>query len=118
MVPVDDLDRARRFYTEIVGLREIARFDPPGLVFVDLGGVRLLLERGATPSSSVLYLSVDDIAAETERLRAAGATITGEPHVIFTDADGTFGAKGAEERMAFFTDSEGNTVGLSERRLP
>jgi methylmalonyl-CoA/ethylmalonyl-CoA epimerase len=116
MMPVTDLDRAVAFYGDVVGLRLLARFDPPGLVFFDLGGVRLLLERGSPPSASVLYLAVDDVTAATEHIRESGATVIAEPHLIHRDDDGLFGDRGVEEWMAFFTDSEGNTVGLSERR--
>lgn len=118
MVPAEDFERAVAFYRDVVGLELLTTFVPPGLAFFDLDGVRLLIETGATPSMSVIYLSVDDIQAETERLRTAGATVTGEPHLIHRDDDGVFGAPGVEEWMAFFLDSEGNTVGLSERRAP
>lgn len=118
MVPVADLDRAVAFYRDVVGLRLIARFDPPGLAFFDLDGVRLLLERGPVPSGSVLYLAVDDVAAAVARLREAGVEITGEPHLIHRDDDGAFGEPGTEEWMAFVADSEGNTLGLAERRSP
>lgn len=110
----EDLDRAVAFYRDTVGLRLIARFDPPGLAFFDLGGVRLLVERGA--SSALIYLATDDIAARVESLRAGGVTIETEPHMIFRDDDGTFGDAGVEEWMAFFRDSENNLVGLVERR--
>ena len=44
----DDLDRAVAFYTDVLGCELIARFDPPGLAFLRLGDVRLLLDkRGA-----------------------------------------------------------------------
>lgn len=117
MVPVDDLDRAVAFYRDVLRLPLLGRFDPPGLAFFDLAGVRLLLENGATPSAGALYLAVDDVDAEVERLREHGATVVGEPHVIHTD-DGTFGQPGTQEWMAFVLDSEGNTIGLSERRPP
>lgn len=109
----DDLDRATAFYRDVLGLRLIATFDPPGLVFFDLGGTRLLLENGA--SSAVLYLGVDDVAAEVERLKGAGVQIESEPHVIFTDDAGQFGPAGMVETMAFFRDSEDNLVGLASR---
>ena len=54
-----NLDRAVAFYRDTLGLTLIARFDPPGLAFFDLGNTRLLLENGA--SSVVLYIEVDDI---------------------------------------------------------
>ena len=109
----EDLDRATAFYRDVLGLRWIATFDPPGLVFFDLGGTRLLLEKGAP--SSLLYLRVPDSAAEVERLRAAGVRIESEPHVIFTDDEGQFGPPGMSETMAFFRDSEDNLVGLVSR---
>jgi methylmalonyl-CoA/ethylmalonyl-CoA epimerase len=118
MVPVDDLDRAVTFYRDVLRLPLVARFDPPGLAFFDLGGVRLLLEHGSTPSSGALYLAVDDLEAEVERLRQRAVAIVGEPHLIHRDDDGTFGPATTEEWMAFVTDSEGNTIGLSERRPP
>jgi methylmalonyl-CoA/ethylmalonyl-CoA epimerase len=109
-----DLDRASAFYAELLGTEPTASFDPPGLVFFDLDGVRLLLDRGAP--SSLVYLSVDDIDATIEKLRTAGVAIEGEPHVIFTHSDDTLGPAGTDEWMAFFRDSEGNLVGLVEHR--
>jgi methylmalonyl-CoA/ethylmalonyl-CoA epimerase len=113
---VEDLDRAVTFYRDVVGLDLIARFDPPGLAFFDLGATRLLLEAGAPPA--LLYLGVDDVASATERLRAAGVVIESEPHVIFDDEDGRFGPPGEAEEMSFFRDSEGNLVSLAGRRAP
>lgn len=46
----DDLDRAERFYTDLLGTGPTGRFDPPGLLFFSLGSTRLLLERGAPPA--------------------------------------------------------------------
>ena len=110
----DDLDRAVAFYRDVVGLRLIGRFDPPGLAFFDLGASRLLLEAGAP--SALLYLGVDDVRSSTEELRSRGVTIESEPHLIHRDDDGLFGPPGEAEEMAFFRDSEGNLVGLAGRR--
>ncbi len=109
----EDLDRAVDFYTAKLGGRLLARFDPPGLAFFDCGNVRLLLDRGAP--SALLYLGVDDVRERVAELRDAGVAIDTEPHVIFTDDDGTFGPAGEQEWMAFFRDSEGNLVGLRSR---
>jgi methylmalonyl-CoA/ethylmalonyl-CoA epimerase len=110
----DDLGRATAFYRDLLGAPPLATFDPPGLVFFDLGGVRLLLDQGAP--SALLYLRVDDIGGTVERLRAAGVEVRGEPHVIFGHDDDTLGPAGTEEWMAFVVDSEGNLVGLVEQR--
>jgi methylmalonyl-CoA/ethylmalonyl-CoA epimerase len=112
----DDLDRAVTFYTALIGEPPIAIFDPPGLAFFRLGDTRLLIERGAP--SALIYLRVDDVRITLERLRADGVSIASEPHVIFTDRDGQFGPAGAQEWMAFITDSEGNLVGLASQNHP
>jgi catechol 2,3-dioxygenase-like lactoylglutathione lyase family enzyme len=112
----EDLDRAEAFYRDVLGARFVARYDPPGLLFFDLGGVRLLLEPGAP--ASLLYLRVADIDATWASLVGAGVTTESEPHVIHKDEAGEFGPPGNEEWMAFFRDSEGNLVGLAEQRLP
>ena len=110
----EDLERATAFYRDVVGLRLVDSFDPPGLAFFELGTVRLLLEHGAP--ASLLYLLVDDIDAEQARLAAAGVTFASSPHLVHHDADGTFGAAGVGEWMTFFHDSEANLVALVERR--
>jgi methylmalonyl-CoA/ethylmalonyl-CoA epimerase len=112
----DDLDRAVAFYTDVLGCELIARFDPPGLAFLGLGDVRLLLDGNAP--SALLYLRVDDVRATADQLRAAGVSLESEPHLIHTDADGRFGPAGWQEWMAFITDSEGNLVGLASRHPP
>ncbi len=106
----DDLSRAQIFYTRLLGQEPAGVFDPPGLLFYRLDSVRLLLDRAAP--SALLYLSVPDVGATVERLRAEGVTIQAEPHVIFSHHDDALGPAGTDEWMAFITDSEGNTVGL------
>ncbi len=110
----EDLARATAFYTDLLGVPPTATFDPPGLVFFDLGSTRLLLDVGAP--SGLHYFGVDDIDETVERLRAAGVVVESEPHVIFGHDDDTLGPAGTDEWMAFVTDSEGNTVGLVEQR--
>jgi methylmalonyl-CoA/ethylmalonyl-CoA epimerase len=112
----DDLDRAVAFYSDVFGCEVITKFDPPGLAFLRLGNVRLLLDKAAP--SALIYLRVDDVRATAEKLRAAGVSIDTEPHLIHTDTDGIFGEAGWEEWMAFARDSEGNLVGLASRHAP
>jgi len=105
-----DLDRAAAFYTDLLGTPPTGRFDPPGLLFFDLGSTRLLLEANA--ASALLYLGVDDLPATVERLRGSGVKIETEPHVIFSHDDDRLGPAGTDEWHAFIRDSEGNLVGL------
>ena len=110
---VGDLDRATAFYRDVLGLAFLGRFDPPGLVFLQLGDVRLLLDAAAP--SALLYLEVDDITAEHDHLVAAGVSFGQAPHLVHRH-DGTFAPAGLEEWMAFFHDSEGNLLAIVERR--
>lgn len=110
----EDLERATAFYADLLGAPPRATYDPPGLVFFDLGGVRLLLDRVAP--SALHYLAVDDIDATVERLRGAGVAVETEPHMIFGHEDDTLGPAGTDEWQAFVRDSEGNLVGLVEQR--
>ena len=110
----EDLERATAFYTDLLGVPPRATYDPPGLVFFDLDGVRLMLECNAP--AAMLYLSVEDIDATIERLRGSGVTIESEPHVIFSHSDDTLGPAGTDEWQAAVRDSEGNLVGLVEQR--
>ena len=105
----EDLDRARRFYESLLGKPALAEYTPPGLVFLDLDGTRLLLEEGAP--RSMLYLQVDDVRDAVTHL-PEGATVESEPHVIFQHGDDTLGPAGTDEWQAFFRDPEGNLVGL------
>jgi methylmalonyl-CoA/ethylmalonyl-CoA epimerase len=106
----DNLDRASSFYGRLLGQPAAARFDPPGLLFFDVSGVRLLLDKGAP--SALIYVEVDDVHRRVDQLRQDGVAVESEPHLIFTHDDDTLGPAGSEEWMAFVRDSEGNLVGL------
>jgi methylmalonyl-CoA/ethylmalonyl-CoA epimerase len=113
----EDLDRARQFYARLLQREPTGLFDPPGLLFFDLGGVRLLLDREAP--TALIYLKVADVAATVTRCREDGIEVRSEPHVIFTHTDDSLGPAGTQEWMAFIRDSEGNTLGLvSHARTP
>jgi len=109
-----DLDASRTFYQDTLGARLLARFDPPGLLFFDFTGTRLLLERNAAPAT--LYFRVDDIQAAWAALSERGVVFDGEPHLIHRDDDGVFDNPGTEEWMVFFRDPGGNVLALASRR--
>lgn len=112
-IAVEDLERAKAFYRDTLGLAWIADA-PPGLSFFQCGEVRLMLSRPEGPETagnSILYYAVEDAAAAHEALAAEGVVFEHEPRVIGRLGD-------AEVSLAVCRDSEGNLLGLmSERRV-
>ena len=88
---VDDVERAVDFYTTHFGF-EVLSSHPPAFADVVRGNLRLLLSGpessagrampdGRTPEPggwNRIHFIVDDIAAETERLRSAGVAFRNE----------------------------------------
>ena len=111
-INIHDLERAKAFYRDTLGLRHL--FDaPPGLSFFDCGGVRLMLsppegERFDHPGAP-LYFEVADIVQTHRALVAKGVRFENEPHLIARMPNG-------ELWMAFFEDSEGNPLQLMGMR--
>lgn len=78
-----DPDRARRFYRDVLGLavyREFGPRDDPGVVFFAGQGF-LEVSPGAQPAGPgpAIWLQVRDVAAEHQRLTAAGVAVRREP---------------------------------------
>jgi methylmalonyl-CoA/ethylmalonyl-CoA epimerase len=66
-----DLDEAQDFYQDSLGLRMIARFDPPGLMFFKVGDARIAIQRVDAPhkTDAVLYFRVADIESASQSLK-------------------------------------------------
>lgn len=109
-----DLDETRAFYLEILGARLVGEFNPPGLLFFEFSGTRVLFERNNP--QALLYFWVDDIEAAHSHLAGKGIRFDSEPHMIHRDDAGTFDNPGTEEWMAFFRDPGLNTIALASRR--
>jgi len=109
-----DLDATLRFWSEVLGLQTHARFDPPGIAFVMVGGVRFLFEASNPPAT--VYLDLPDVFTFCKHLVARGISLTAPPRLVHLDKDGQFGPAGEGEWMAFLKDPAGNTIGLVTRR--
>lgn len=116
-VSVKNLDESVAFYRDVLGLRLIHQFEQgPRLAFFDLGGTRLMMEESENPSSSLIYLYVEDIEGTISRLRARDVEIHQDTVAIFKDDDGLFGSPGQTEFLAFVKDLDGSLVGLMSRK--
>ena len=114
-IPVSDVARARRFYEQKVGLKPKEEY--AGGVIYECGKgswVFMYPSAGAgTSKASTAFWSVEDVAAEVRELKARGVVIEEyDMHGIKT-VNSIATAGGAN--TAWFKDSEGNILAMSQR---
>jgi methylmalonyl-CoA/ethylmalonyl-CoA epimerase len=113
-IPVGDIDRAVRFYGDVLGLRLLFRA-PPALAFFDCGGVRLMLGPPDGPDAprqaGVVYYVVGDLDATYRTLSGRGVAFLGPPHRVARLPD-------HDLWMAFCRDSEQNLLALMSEVRP
>jgi catechol 2,3-dioxygenase-like lactoylglutathione lyase family enzyme len=121
-LPTQDLDRARRFYAEKLGL-EPADERPGGLLYRFANGeLELYGSTGAAPGTfTQMAFEVDDLDAVVTELRRRGVVFeeVDVPGLRTVDGvaevEGNYPSKGSTgERAAWFRDSEGNLLGVAE----
>jgi len=120
-LPAQDLERARRFYAEKLGL-EPADERPGGLLYRCASGEFALFESTGASSGSFTQMawSVEDIEAAVEQLRSRGVVF--EEYDVpglntvggIAEIEGQYPSKGSAERGAWFRDSEGNLLGIGQ----
>jgi catechol 2,3-dioxygenase-like lactoylglutathione lyase family enzyme len=109
-IPVSDVDRSTKFYTEIVGCKFLNQTPDKGITFLDAGGVCLLLIKRPVPivtgplemSNGVHHafmIDAKEYQAAVDGLRAKGVEVFFEedrrggtidgPRAYFRDPDGT-----------------------------
>jgi catechol 2,3-dioxygenase-like lactoylglutathione lyase family enzyme len=125
-LPAQDLERARRFYSEQLGLEPVD--ERPGGLLYRCGGVEFALFQSVGAASgdhTQMGWEVDDIDAAVAELRERGVafeevdvpglrTVGGIARV-----EGNYPSKGGVgERAAWFRDSEGNMIGIGQRLGP
>jgi catechol 2,3-dioxygenase-like lactoylglutathione lyase family enzyme len=118
-LPAQDLDRARAWYAEKLGL-EPADERPGGILYRMGGGEFALFATSGAPSGdhTQIAFEVDDIEATVAELRSRGVVFEeydGVTRGAIADIEGNYPSKGASgERGAWFRDSEGNLLGLGQ----
>jgi catechol 2,3-dioxygenase-like lactoylglutathione lyase family enzyme len=114
VLPAADLDRARRFYLEKLGL-EPADENDAGLFYEGAATTRFLLypTQGRTSGTHTqMGFLVDDAAATVAELRSRGVVFQDYDMPGLKTVDGI--AEFGESRSAWFEDSEGNVVAIVE----
>ena len=120
-LPAHDLDRARAFYAEKLGLEPIEEREG-GLRYVCAAGEFALFESVGTASGAHTQMGweVDDIEATVRELRARGVVF--EEYDLpglktidsIAEIEGNYPSKGRGERAAWFRDCEGNMLGVGQ----
>jgi predicted enzyme related to lactoylglutathione lyase len=106
-INVHDIDRATKFYGEVLGLPHL--FRAGNLSFFDCGGTRLMLTTAENPRfdhpGSLLYFQVSNIQAAFERLKSTAVKFEDQPHLIAHMSN-------HDLWMTHFQDTEGNDLAL------
>lgn len=121
-LPAQDLERARRFYSEKLGLQPSDE-RPGGLLYRAASSeFALFASTGASPGTfTQMGWEVQDIEAAVAELTRRGVVFekVDAPGLAtrdsIADIDGNYPTKNASgERGAWFRDSEGNLLGLGQ----
>ena len=105
---VKDVDAARAFYRDRLGLRLL--FEANNMLFFDVGGTRLMIARDEARKRTVrpggiLYFHVEDFASAYARLQRTRAPLVGEVETVQTTISGSL-------RLQQFEDTDGNLLAI------
>ena len=113
-IPVSDLSRARNFYERTLGLAPKEEY--AGGVIYECGGAEVFMyptKNAGTSKASQAFWQVRDVEVEVAELKARG--------VVFEEYDmpgirmKNSIAAGGGAKTAWFKDTEGNTLAVSQR---
>ena len=120
-LPAQDLDRARRWYSEKLGLNPVE--ERPGGLRFRCGETYFVVFQStgkASGESTQMGWEVDDIETTVADLESRGiefeeVDLPGMKTVkSIADIEGNYPSKGRAERGAWFRDSEGNLLGIGQ----
>lgn len=115
MLPVTDVDRARTFYAESLGLDYTGTNDEGSAMFALDGGTTLVLlpRPESRPSeSTAMSFEVDDVSSEISGLKDRGVTFEDYDLPDFRTVDHV--CEFGDERAAWFKDPDGNVLCLHQ----
>ena len=113
-IPVSNVSRARKFYEEVVGLKP--REEYAGGVIYECGGTEVFMyptTNAGTSRASQAFWQVQDVEAEVAELKARGVKFEeyDMPGITMKNSIAT----GGGAKTAWFKDTEGNILAVSQR---
>ena len=115
-VVTTDVEKAAKFYTEVLGFKERGRLETAHsgtIIFIALGGTELELfgggeiaprPEGRKVGYTHIALTVDGIDGDYDRISKQGVEFSMKPTTVESGM-----------RIAFFADPDGNTLELVQR---
>jgi predicted enzyme related to lactoylglutathione lyase len=105
---VRDLDRARTFYRDTLGLTLL--FEAGPMLFFDIGGQRLMIGLAEKPylpvgGTTYIYFDAPDLPELVQALKAKGVEMVGNTETLQR-------TETHELKLQFFRDPDGNQIGL------
>jgi len=113
-IPASDIARARKFYEGTVGLTPKAEY--AGGVIYECGGAEVFMyptKNAGTSKASQAYWHVNDVEAEVAALKARGVKFEEYDMPGMTMKNSI--ATGGGAKTAWFKDTEGNILAVSQR---
>jgi catechol 2,3-dioxygenase-like lactoylglutathione lyase family enzyme len=112
-IPASDVARARRFYEEKIGL--VPKVEYAGGVVYECGGTEVFLyptPNAGTSRASQAFWHVADVEAEVAHLKSRGVQFEeyDMPGITMKNSIAT----GGGAKTAWFKDSEGNIMAISQ----
>ncbi len=113
ILPVVDLERAKRFYEDNLELKVIQEDPSPGAVLRNGGGTTMYIyQRAATKADhTVAGFTVEDVEETVKDLKAKGVVFEDVDVPGFKTVDNV--ATMGETKSAWFRDSEGNILAVT-----
>ncbi|WP_344094612.1 VOC family protein [Microbacterium deminutum] len=116
VIAAADIERARSFYEDVLGLAPEEVLPDAESVIYRLGGVPLMVYRSGfagTAQNTVFAVETDDLDRDMATLREKGVVFKDYDFPGLTTVNGVADLPG--ERTSWFEDSEGNILALNQR---
>ena len=115
-IPAADLNRARTFYQDVLGLTPSSELADVMLLYTTAGGTSFqvyVTEFAGQAGHTIAQWQVEDLDSAVQDLRSKGVTFEqyDMPDVQWSDGIASLGDMG---RAAWFKDSEGNILCIDE----
>lgn len=116
VLAASDFARARSFYEDVLGLQAVEASPEDEMAIYELAGTRLMIYAtsfAGTAKNTVFGIETDDLDRDMAALRDKGVEFMDYDFPGLKTVDGVADLGG--ERSAWFADSEGNILALSQR---